>query len=485
MPEVIEIEKLRKEIEQEFIGFSPATLSVKPVHIANGLFRGVLEYVSDTGMLFKFIISQSQKGEVLDGHELNDVYALLKIENRLDSRDVKQENIPYFRNVIKKNLAADSAVYAEKGMESYTAGNAHFISRDRIAQDGGELVANWLRKINSPLFQTISEALYDDSDIITILSLPLLSYTHQPFIPNQFDYDHVRFLNQQVFADAEVLHDGLASAAIVLNDHLKVQKNKLFRLRQAVLFANFFLIRHLSVLEASYIPEASDRLPAILLDFSSDNNQPIARASHNTYLRICQSISRFYAWAFGWTLHTHYTLDQLQNEVHPSYKKKMDTKEMVEIWDLAKKEANNSSQPFVVFGQALYDIMALEAEASPIGYIKKLSLLSGLLYPPNQSTQRFNTKEDFLEMLIRGVIPPGQSVNMDELQNRLWDHYRIIVGGLPRNEDILKSMGIYQVDNKSLRDNLENFAKALSRLNFARLLADGVLQVETEISDVA
>jgi len=266
---------------------------------------------------------------------------------------------------------------------------------------------------------------------------------------------------------------------------LENHSSKLFRLRIAVLFASFFLIRYMSSLAACYIAEEKETIPPFLLDFSKDSIEPVAKSSLMTYSRSCQAIARFYAWAFGEKLKELYTLDELKTISPPTYKNHQTSIEMKEVWDVAVQASSQSKQPYSEFGRAVYDMMAMEAEANPISYMRRLGLLSGYLYPPNQSAQRYVLKEDALEMLVRGAIDPGESVNMSTLQDRFWQRYRIIIGGRDEDDSSLQKLGIYQVDNKALRENRDNFANALSKLNFARLLADGVLQVKTEVANVS
>jgi len=56
----------------------------------------------------------------------------------------------------------------------------------------------------------------------------------------------------------------------------------------------------------------------------------------------------------------------------------------------------------------------------------------------------------------------------------------MVVGGRGEDTERLLNAGIYQADAGSLRTNRDQFAARLGGLGFARLLADGVLEVELE-----
>ena len=82
---LFDVKELRKGIEHEYIGFSPNTTNVKPVHLANGMFRGLLNEANDTTSgLFRFVFSSSKKdGTIPKGHELDRVYQWLLGEGRI------------------------------------------------------------------------------------------------------------------------------------------------------------------------------------------------------------------------------------------------------------------------------------------------------------------------------------------------------------------------------------------------------------------
>ena len=483
----IAIEEARERIEEQYIGFSPSTNSVKPVHIANGLFRAVVGTTANTSLLNRFVFSQKNNGQIPRGHELEKIYALLRDEDHLDEYDVKEADIARLRMLLKKVVGADGAVFTD-GMESYSAGNIGFISRDRIGQDGGELIAEWLNQNKSPLRDNIEATLRLSDDSITLLAAPLLSTELQEWVPSRFDYSRVFFLNRPVPATATALLNGLIEASKCLSLHLSSHPNKLFRLRLAVLFSSFTLVRHLANMEVYNVTKTRDAVLPFLLDFSERGTEPVARASAMTYTLVCQSVARFYAWAFGKYLNKYYSFDELRREGTPVYKKGTIKKaadiksELKEIWKLAIKEAKNDKHPFTVCGQALYDMMALQASGHPIGYLRNLGHRSGLLYPPvnTQPTKRFLPEHDMLETLLRGAVKPGEVIDLPTLQSRFWERYGLIIGGRPEDEQKLLEFDIYQADNNSLVENRNRFANLLDRLGFATLLADGVLQVKME-----
>lgn len=472
--------EVKSYAEEKFIGFGPDTGSVKPVHIANGLFRAVLGGATDTKLLNRFVFWQKSNGDVPKDHTLKVIHNRLRDEKRLEASDISEDDTAVLRRFLKNVVNADNGVFLG-GMESYSAGSQGFVSRDRIAQDGGELVAEWLRLSGSSLFSRLEDALHSSDDVITSLCQPLLATTSEAR-PPALDLEKTRFLHTSLHPTPRKLWAGLVEASNTLAAHIETHPNKLFRLRLVVHFASFVLIRHLTSLESYYDQDAAAPMP-FLLDFSESASEPVARASLMTYVLSTQSISRFYAWAFAEYLTKRYTVKELQQEVVPIYKRRT-TDEMREVWRTARIESKGIDEQtaFTIFGQALYDMMALEAEGNPITYMRQLGHRSGLLWPPTNlhPAKRFSLQQDMLETLVRGAVGPAEAINLSQLQERFWERYRLVVGGRPEDEHRLIEVGIYQADTDALRQNRERFAARLSRLDFAQLLADGVLKVELE-----
>jgi hypothetical protein len=474
----VQVESLRKEIESKFVGFSPSTNQVKPVHIASGLYRALLEESADTELLNRFVVSQTDKGKVPVGHELSRIFGRLKDRKAIDEFEIKQTDLTPFRIFLKRVVNADSGVYLHAHrMEAYTAVYKAFAADARLHYDGGEFIAEWLKKMESPLASEIVRSLNEADDTITTLCLPLLSDEYQAYSPNA-DILMLPFLNGQV-APKTSIHDGLLEATSSLAEHIKDLPNKLLGNRLAVSFACFALVRHLSDLEVVW-GQADHRLP-FLLDFSHSESDPIARVSSLTYTMCCQSISRFYGWAFSELLRKYVGIKELRADNPPTYKDKS-SPEIIEVWKMALDSKQFEKEPYLTCGQALYDSLALEAEGNPIGYLKQLGHRSGLLYPPTnlKPTKRFLLQLDMFEMLIRGSVRPGEVIGLTDLQDRLWHRYGIIVGGTVQDEERLMSVGVFQADSVALDENQKRFMEMLNRLGFANLLADGVLQVEME-----
>lgn len=147
---MFDIKTTRDAIEKQFIGFSLDTTSVKPAHLANGMFRVLLKARYDTNRLFRFVYIALKDGSPLLGSEPQTIYDQLVEAGHIDAKEVSVQQVGALRTALRKIVSADKAVYVGKvprtatqaldRMDSYSAGTAPFVSSDRIGQDGGEFL---------------------------------------------------------------------------------------------------------------------------------------------------------------------------------------------------------------------------------------------------------------------------------------------------------------------------------------------------------
>ena len=74
---------------------------------------------------------------------------------------------------------------------------------------------------------------------------------------------------------------------------------------------------------------------------------------------------------------------------------------METLWSLAKERAENAASEDdarLIFGETMYDMLALEASSHPVNCLKVLGTSSGILYPPDKlhPNKRFALSQDVL-----------------------------------------------------------------------------------------
>ena len=80
-------------------------------------------------------------------------------------------------------------------------------------------------------------------------------------------------------------------------------------------------------------------------------------------------------------------------------------------------------------------------------------------------------------MLVRACVEPGEVLTMTILQQRLWERFNVVIGGRNEDEQILNNAGIYLADKDALSANSKRFAELLENMDFASIMADGILQI--------
>jgi hypothetical protein len=254
---------------------------------------------------------------------------------------------------------------------------------------------------------------------------------------------------------------------------------------------NFFTvlttIRYLSVLEAIY---CGGKIRPLLFDCSGDKSSSIAKASVNSIININQSITRSYAWFFAQLLRRDYSKAELLETDTPIYEKgtkegqdkPKDMRVYADRWNAAKKEAEGLSEDecYMVFADALFDMLALEASSHPTNYIRALGTKSGVFYPPanNVPNKRIAFSNEYIELLVKScVLSTEKPITMSDLLKRLWERFNIIIGGAAEDARRLGEAAITQADEEALRQNKLRFEKRLTSLSLAEIMADGLLQV--------
>ena len=210
--------------------------------------------------------------------------------------------------------------------------------------------------------------------------------------------------------------------------------------------------------------------------------------SEMSYTQMYKSINRFYAWGYAkWLDEQGFSKNDLLTSETPVYEKgksvsKASKEELDALWSLAKERASNADgeDVFLEFGETMYDMLALEASSHPVTYIRALGTSSGLLYPPDKlhPNKRFVISQDILEMLLRSCVNSGEVISGIEIRERLWRRFGIVIGGSQFEMRMLQSGGmILQADEDALEENFSSFAATLESMDFAEVMADGILQI--------
>lgn len=193
-------------------------------------------------------------------------------------------------------------------------------------------------------------------------------------------------------------------SGLCLMDNLKRHPNPLTQLRLFNFFCIFHLVRYMALLEAFYCGE---NIRPVLLDFSgiAPSQSSVARASEMAYTQMHKSINRFYAWGYAQKLkEKDYSKEDLLQSETPVYdEKKKASVEFSTLWNLAKERASacaTDDAARLVFGETMYDMLALEASSHPVNCLKILGTSAGMLSSKNPNVGADSWQRQGLPILL-------------------------------------------------------------------------------------
>ncbi len=489
MSDPIFLSESRNFVDKTFVGFTPNGGSIKPVHVAGGALRSIFGEYNTTMSIKRLALVSDAKGVVPKGNDLETVFQWLQDNEKIED-SVSINSIESLRNIMQRLLSADKGVYVVKGLKddmiSYSAGSSYFITRRSMYEDTGEFIGGLIKEYCPELAEYVKQKLSSADDPISLLFEPVLEADMETFQDVNRHEELPAFNNPS--SSVEWFVKGVKESGLCLLENFKVHPNMLTQLRLFNFFCIFHLIRYMAMLEAFYCDEP---VRPTLLDFSgkAPSQSSVARASEMSYTQMLKSINRFYAWGYAqWLEEKKYDKKELLACDVPTYKKdkkisNASQEELQTLWSLAKEHAENAGSDDdtrLIFGETMYDMLALEASSHPVNCLKVLGTSSGILYPPDKlhPNKRFVLSQDVLEMLLRSCVKPSEIINAKEIRERLWERFGIIVGGTQYELDLINRSGmIMQVDEDALENNFTAFAAALESMDFAEEMADGILEI--------
>ena len=487
MPDQIVLKEYRTGVDTEYVGFAPNGNSVKPVHIAGGALRCIYGAFNTTMSIKKLALVSDSKGVVPQGNDTESIFNYL-LESDAIEEDISQGDLESMRNVMQKLLSADKGVYVVKGLKdgmiSYTAGSKYFLTRKAMYEDTGEFIGGVIKEYCPQLSTYIKNLLEKANDPISLLFEPILENDTME------TYEVCRHEDCPAFKSPNRAMtwfiDGIKESSLCLEQNFKQHPNPLTQLRLFNFFCIFQIIRYMTLLEAFYCDEM---IRPILLDFSgmSPSQSSVARASEMSYTQMYKAINRFYAWSYAECLSGLSRKELLALET-PTYEegKKASAasqKELNTLWEVAMERAaacEDEKEIRLILGETMYDMLALEASSHPVNYLRALGTSAGILYPPDKlhPNKRFVVSQDILEMLLRCCVMPNEVLSGSDIRERLWQRFGVIIGGSPFEMDKLQtSSTLLQVDEDALESNFSSFATTLESMDFAEVMADGILQI--------
>jgi len=481
------------------VGWRPATGAVKPVHVANGLFRALCSEYWDIEGVVEFVAWQKYGKPIPErsfealGERRQDVFRAFS-GNRARFERVRR----YARGIV----AADRAVFPDAAKSALTIACREMISRDDMDKGVGTFAAALLGDpgTGGSLAAAILRALTVETpqDPVTALVWPLISsHTRREWKPA------VRTLALERRHATDTVA-ALRTAADCLANHELRQGNRLRTLQRGTLFTCLAIHSHAQGIAAG--GEIRNRVPG-LLAIVGGKNDSVAAVSERALDLMYSQFESWLATQLSKRLETGQSLDPHHRPAEPPLEVPTNLSQARRILDRILTAGREPRQPddtvkaarqanldyhiqqlgrdnlFNALASALVSSYVTEYESGgPRPFLQGLGRKSGLLYPPYQGRsreKRIRPTVAMLDVLVRATVQQGQIVPFDEFLQSLWRTFGLIVGvrrGEPSDEELLARHGL-RIDPDQLHDNAEALIDQLAYMGLAKRLADGITYV--------
>jgi hypothetical protein len=473
------------------LGYSPTSGSIKPVHVANGLFRAALGEYYDPRVLNKMLIRWANRGaeerhpteELVDaaGARLGDL-ALSANHQRLNE----------LRELLKGVLGADGAVFDKNENCSYTLTHRTHLTADHNDRGTGDFLFRLLKvdlgRGPSPVLELLRELLGESSDEISVLSLPLTA-GEDATVYELDERDLPESLKVRSGAEGKVFRSPIVRELRAGFDTLatfeRARGSKLHSLRRIVTFATFALIQHVVHRALDYEDGRQFRAarPPMLLDFVQGGWSSIAVASQGTYNLACKAIERMVGHGVRarlveehgerWTTRQ---VEQFVEEIELRGPEKAQERRRKHFSEVFKSYAAGGGTISDAFGHAIVDVLLEDLSGSPFDFMRALGVRGGLLAPRGQRAvkKRYAPSPELLEVLLASTLEHEEEVELEQLADRWRDRFGIVTGALPTDARDLARCSILDATKEDLAGNAEALRAMLIEIGYARRYADGV-----------
>jgi len=499
------------------VGWRPATGSIKPVHIANGLFRDMMGgEVHDVESLLSFIVPWKKK-ETREPHPQRSYqYLVHDIKDPRYSAFRDENYRDYFerlREFVRGLLAADGAVFPQAKITSFSLTCRQMITTDLMDKEVGRFMAQIIRGEDGdgPLAKLIVDCLKKDSDDpITFLVSPLLSRDWK-LISTKSDrcspYDNK---NLKGFSDL------LEVAAKQLAEHEHQQGNRLATLQRVVHFSCLALLAHAQALSAE--GKLKNRVP-LLLTMETPKGSSLARASEDSLITFYENFEDWLAKQIALRISDKKPLvyesedDGKKEGLGPlpdrdkrtvrkylsqisTYKGEsadrdlMDNRMSLYEQSLSRYPSKrkisdiDDSQWVLILGETIVQCYLNEyTSGGPREFLGGIGRKAGIIFPHFQGRsreKRVRPSVPILDLLVRSCCPINEPIPLHQFLDRVWERFGIIVGGRLNEQsgdhELLTENRI-DVSQTDLEENTTAFVDNLVRIGLARRYPDNIAYV--------
>lgn len=478
---------LGSEVCNDYLGFTPTSNSVKPPHIANGLFREITNEVCDFTDVHEWIVSE-RKSKALSSEEI-----ILKYKDILWQGEKEDPaNIKEIRFLLDDIFNPDNTVYPSYPF-SVANISSHWLVKESVTSEVGlggfifEILAKKIEGKRSPAIELIKQALANDTDDLTKIIKPIIVFPSQ---------EEKREVGEETYPSDEEIRwndckkiirmgfDNLAENMIRTGD----SKNSLIVLERMVNYSCFAAFYYLININA--VNNGAESSP-ILIDAGGDIDS-IKKASELCYSRAKTSVEDYYIESINAILHIEVAKNSkesceewMQNMVFS------DEEEEEEISNALKSYfgsfCDDGDNPIHALAHALQIVLytfRYKKNSSPSEFCRVLGVRCGLIGPRgNRATvKRYLISSFMLETLTYSILSADDiedGIELKDLSRKFTDAYNILLGADVDNEyQILESANVAQSTPGDLRGemsvNAQHIAETYISMGMAHRYADGV-----------
>lgn len=462
----------------ESIGYRPLSNRIKPVHIANGLFRAILqeEYIlKDLNIWAKrFKLGK----EIYSAEFIQENYPDILDE------DMTTEQINDLRAFIEMLIDADKAVTPEVKFTTLTIPSKSFVGHEvqnefKLPEFIHKILNSEVNGEISPVINVVKDLLSDESDEISKFMGPITRNIHsKQKKTNNFSFENLSGIELEIRKGFDLLTSNSLN-----------KTNKLAFLERIITFACFSILYHLS----SKILDLTKSYSHIPIIFDANNgDETMKTASRESLLLVRLNIENYYEKVLEGILKKNPLLNSKEavishiNQFSFAEKKRKGTASVKELnpheefTNLFKGFFHQTNNLYESYARAIRIIIfsrAINSSDPSVSYIS-LAAKIGLVFGRTKS--RYVPTPEILEIILLSVLKPDEFLTLSEFGERIWEKYGIIIGANP-NEDFqhLKQWKISEHIpgdiHSSLASNADYFAEVFISMGYAKRFADGVI----------
>jgi len=496
-------ELLRRIYDEEF-GFLPTNSSMKPVHVANALFRRVAGTTTDFRPLGRVLRQYKKKDNKNLLVESNPNAAILEDfgERFADQygNPPADETMTTFRSLAKDTLGADGAAF-DTGQSSFTLSHRRMITTDVSDNGSGDFLAALLAPTEgtapAPAHSLLRELLDDDTDPWTMIGWPMLdvgeereaalagaALTRSTRVQQLLAVDGSGRLLSPTLRELRARCDQLAAYETRFGA-------KLATLRRLVIFGCFCIHVHM-VRRCGDAIEDGPR-PPILLDLFDGRRRSLREASAATLQAGFRSIEQLVLHRIG---------QHVDDVARAGIGEFIDSLPANEESDRIRAEFEVQRvgvEPRDALAEAYWKtgysgVGPTSVQGFPWHALLALGRRSGYLLPYDdrgrggKEHKRYGANAEFAEVLVATTVAPGDPLEFDDFLDRLRDSFGIVVGRRVdfetiRRNDLRPGASLQRsisVNENDLRANVLAFRDLMIDIGYAKSYADGRTIITTD-----